>query len=78
MFLMENIYTEIEAAEGYNIDTTPHRVTIDAETVAFRISNEKMIDVFTGDIMISVLLPLLGLSIYGIIYIIYKKKIFNR
>ena len=74
----EYIYTEIEAAEGYNIDTTPHRVTIDAETVAFRISNEKMIDVFTGDIMISVLLPLLGLSIYGIIYIIYKKKIFNR
>ena len=74
----EYIYTEIEAPEGYNIDNTPHRITIDVETVELKISNEKMIDVFTGDIMISLILPILGLSIFGIIYIVFKKKIFNR
>ena len=69
-------YTEIEAP-GYNVDTTPHRITIDAETIELKISNEKIIDVFTGDIMYTIILPILGLSIYGIIWLVYKRKIFN-
>ena len=71
----EYTYTELEAPKDYNIDTTPHRVTIDSQTRELNITDERMIDVFTADIVFSSILPIIGLSIFGMIWLVYKRKI---
>ncbi len=69
----EYTYTELSAPQEYNIDTTPHRITIDAEDIEINVQNEKVVN--TGDIRFTLISVILGASIYGIIWLIYRKRI---
>lgn len=71
-------YTEISAPEEYNIDTSPHNITIDGETYEIRVKNEKIVN--TGDIDMTLVISISILSLIGTSYIIYryKNKIISR
>ena len=65
-------YTEVSAPEEYNIDTTPHDITIDGEYYEINVKNEKIVN--TGDVNLPLLLIIGIVSIIGIVYIIYRYR----
>lgn len=77
-FYFENVpygkytYTEISAPKEYRIDTTPHRIIIDADTEEIKVTNEKVVN--TSDINIPLFSILLIGSAIGICLIVYKNK----
>ena len=62
------IYTELEAPEEYEIDTTPHEIEVTEEGLVIEFVN-------TGDIQVYVLGILALVSILGISYIVVRKRI---
>ncbi|MBR2784645.1 MAG: hypothetical protein IKD74_01485 [Clostridia bacterium] len=68
----EYTYTEISAPEEYNIDTTPHDITINGETYEIRVRDEKIVN--TGDIKFPLVLSVGIISVFGLVYIIYRYK----
>ena len=65
-------YKEVEAPEGYIIDTQEHEIEINAEDIKVRITNEKAPE--TGDIQVVTLAIVTVLCITGIVFISMKNK----
>lgn len=68
----EYTYTEISAPEEYRIDTTPHRIIIDADTEEIKVTNERLVN--TSDINLTLFSIILIASAIGICFIVYKNK----
>lgn len=66
------IYTEISAPDGYIIDTTPHRFTVDSEEEEINVINESIVN--TSDINLILFTMVLIASVIGISYVVYKNR----
>ncbi len=90
VYVFENVpfgdytYTELEAPEEYLIDTTPHEIRIDTEDTKIVVKDlrapvpELPFDVDTSDIAVASLIVVSATSIFGIFFIIRKRKVSDK
>ena len=64
-------YTELEAPEGWMIDTTPHEFTLDSHGTKIVVYDEK---IPTGDIAVIAIACVAVISIAGIAFVVIKNK----
>ena len=67
----EYIYTELEAPEEYQIDTTPHEIYVTGDEIVIDFVNKKAPD--TGDIPVIALAILGVICVAGIAYVVVRK-----
>ena len=68
-------YTELEAPEGWLIDTTPHEFTLDSHGTKIVVYDERKVDLpDTGDIAVAAIACVAVISIAGIVFLAIRKK----
>ena len=68
-------YTELEAPEGWLIDTTPHEFTLDSHGTKIVVYDERKVDLpDTGDIAVVAIACVAVISVAGIVFLAIRKK----
>lgn len=68
-------YTELEAPEGWMIDTTPHEFTLDSHGTKLVVYDERKVDLpDTGDIAVIAIVCVAVVSVAGIAFVVIKNK----